>query len=106
METSVPRFQTFVVAEIVRKKRSVKRGGGAQLLKKEDILKNGVKRGDMTSFSTKKNIAEENLFKHDIVGSARFGLFFQYFFLHKHTPKLHMLEDNGRILITKRYLNF
>ena len=77
-------------------------------MKKEEILKNGVKRGEMTSFSTKKNIAEENLFNHDVVGSARFGLFLQFFFffLHKHTPKLHMLEDNGRILITKRYLNF
>ena len=61
METSVPRFQ---------------------LLKKEGIFKNGVKRGDMTSFSTKKNVAEENLFNHDVVGSARFGLFFQYFFFY------------------------
>ena len=26
--------------------------------------------------------------------------------VHKHTSKLHMLEDNERILITKRYLNF
>ena len=49
-------------------------------MKKEEILKNGVKRGEMTSFSTKKNIAEENLFNHDVVGSARFGLFLQFFF--------------------------
>ena len=35
-----------------------------------------VKRGDRTTFSTKKNTAEENLFNRDVVGTARFGLFF------------------------------
>ena len=44
----------------------------AQSLKKKIFLK----RGDRTTFSTKKNIAEENLFNRDVVGTARFGLFF------------------------------
>ena len=70
-------------------------------MKKEGIPKKGVKKGDRT---TLKNIPKENLFDSDVVGTARFGLFFQSFFAQ--TPKLHMLEDNGRILITKRYLNF
>ena len=78
METSVPKLQTFFVAEIARKKRPGK--GGPQFLKKEGILKKEVKRGDRTNFSTKKNIAEENFFKCDVVGTARFGLFFQCFF--------------------------
>ena len=77
----------------------------SQFLKKEGMLKKGVKRGDRTTFSTNKNIAEENLFKH-VVWTARFGLSFQSFSLRKHTSKLHMLEDNGRILITKKNLNF
>ena len=78
METSVPKLQTFFVAEIVRKKRQGK--SGPQFLKKEGILKKGVKRGDRTNFSTKKNIVEENFFKCDVVETARFGLFFQCFF--------------------------
>ena len=61
-------------------KKTTGKGGGAQLLKKKGILKKGVKRGDRTTFSTKKNIAEENIFNHDVVGSARFGPFFQSFF--------------------------
>ena len=102
METLVPKLRTFFVAEIVQKNDWERE---SQFLKKEGILKKGVKRGDRTTFSTNKNIAEENLFKH-VVWTARFGLSFQSFSLHKHTSKLHMLEDNGRILITKRYLNF
>ena len=49
-------------------------------MKKKGILKKGVKRGDRATFSTKKSIAEENLFNHDVVGSARFGPFFSVFF--------------------------
>ena len=73
METSLPKLQTFFVAEIVRTKWPGK--GGAQSLKKKVLLKRG-KRGDRTTFSTKKNIAEENLFNRDVLGTARFGLFF------------------------------
>ena len=49
-------------------------------MKKEGILQKGVKRGDRTTFSTNKNIAEENLFKRGVVWTARFGLSFQSFF--------------------------
>ena len=66
------------------------------------ILKKSVKRGGRTTFSSKKDIAEENFLSRDLVGLAYFSIFL----LHKHTPKLPVLEDNERILITKRYLNF
>ena len=48
METSVPTLQPFFVAVIVLKKRPGK--SGPQFLKKEGILKKGVKRGDRTNF--------------------------------------------------------
>ena len=73
METSVPKLQTFFVTKIVQKKRPRK---GGTIFEKEVILKKGVKKGDRTPFSTKKNIAEENLFNRDVVGTAWFCLFF------------------------------
>ena len=54
----------------------------AQFLKKEGILKKGVKWGDRAAL---KNIAEENLFNRDVVGTARFGLIFQSFFTQTYT---------------------
>ena len=71
METSALKLQTFFVAEIIQTKRLGK--GGTT---KESILEKGVKRGDKTTFSTKKNITLENLFNRDVVGTARFGLLF------------------------------
>ena len=51
-------------------------------MKKEGIPKKGVKKGDGT---TLKNIPKENLFDSDVVGTARFGLFFQSFFAQTNT---------------------
>ena len=75
METSLPKLQTFFVAEIVRTKWPGKEGGRHNLWKRRYSWK-GVERGDRTTFSTKKNIAEENLFNRDVLGTARFDLFF------------------------------
>ena len=36
------------------------------------ILKKSVKRGERTTFSSKKDIAEENFFSRDLVGLAYF----------------------------------
>ena len=54
---------------------------------------------------------EENLFSRDVFGTVYFCRLFSVVFLRKHRLILHiltlcMVKDNGRILITKSFLNF
>ena len=52
---------------VMHREEGVMHSGRAQFSKKEGILKKGVKREDRTTFSTKKSIAEENLFNRNVV---------------------------------------